>query len=168
MERGRKREEKRSLVTYIKKFTLVCGVAIGGVLLVIVGLFAANKFVSPIARVLLGDPYGFGEDFVSIQAWTHVIVIRLLCIGLLFFLLGAFAGRTRHRAKFFSWSLLFANPVTLAIAMLIYEDFLGGTFIASYGYRDLVIFSLSGMLLAPLIVAGSKFRGSAHIRKLRN
>ena len=124
-------------------------------------LIVSTFIVGPIVRYWLGAPRDFDQDYVSREALQQAFGSHGVSLALAFLLLGVLSKAWGGR-QLLKWSLLAANPITIALGYALYRAIL-----ISHGTAE--YFGLFGWvwlsLLSPLLFAPFAFLGVRYARK---
>lgn len=138
-----------------RSFAATSGGLLLGVAVSVFALFVAVHVLGPVARELLGTPFGYDQDYATRPALTQATAVRVLSLGAAFLVLGMVLSRFRVRG---SWpvALVLANPVTVGFGYAIYQTLWSGSYAGEYfGYGGLGMMAIAApLLLAPCVLLG--------------
>lgn len=138
-----------------KSIAATCGGFMLGVIVSVIALFIAVHGVGPIARTLLGVPFGYDQDYASRSALAQATAVRVVSLGAAFVLVGVVLSWFGVR-KSWAVALIVANPVTVGVGYAIYQALWSGSYAGEYfGYGGLGMIALAApLVLAPCLLLG--------------
>jgi hypothetical protein len=118
-------------------------------------LYMAARIVGPAVRAMFGEPFGYGQDYATSQAWLEATAVRVLTSGIAFLFVGMVLPSLAGRRPWVV-ALMIANPVSACIGYGIYQRVWSGAFAGEYfGYVGMAVIALtSPLIFAPCIRLG--------------
>lgn len=136
----------------------VIGAVVLGIAVSFGALYLAVGAVGPAARAAFGDPFGYGQDYATRQAWLQAAAVRVLTSAIAFLVLGSFLADFPVRRPW-AVALTIANPISVCVGYGLYQRLWSGVFAGEYfGYVGMAMMALAAPLIfAPCIRLGLLF-----------